>query len=218
MTTNTTGSTPDTTTVPTAPAAPGASGSDPRPMLFAAVDQVLGLVGSVAPEDLDRPTPCEEFDVRALLGHLLGVLGRVAYVAGGGHAFDVPSMVTDVDDADWTARCETAAEGLRTAWADDAVLDRVLHLPFGDVPGRGAATVYVSELTTHAWDLAVATGHRDVLDPKLAEVAFAAASRFIPDENRGQIPFGAVVPVPEDAPAYDRLVGWVGRDPKWPGV
>jgi len=29
------------------------------------------------------------------------------------------------------------------------------------------------------------------------------------------VPFGAVVEVPADAPAYDRLVGWLGRDPHW---
>ena len=28
-------------------------------------------------------------------------------------------------------------------------------------------------------------------------------------------PFGLEVPVPEDAPVYDRLAGWFGRDPGW---
>jgi hypothetical protein len=33
------------------------------------------------------------------------------------------------------------------------------------------------------------------------------------------MPFEAEVPVPEDAPVYDRLAGWFGRDPGWaPGV
>ena len=31
--------------------------------------------------------------------------------------------------------------------------------------------------------------------------------------------YGVEVPVPDDAPAYDRLAGWFGRNPGWtPGV
>ncbi|WP_088281693.1 TIGR03086 family metal-binding protein [Kineosporia sp. A_224] len=189
--------------------------TDPRTTLLQAVDQVLALVGLVTPADLDRPTPCDEYDVRHLLGHLLGGLGRVAHVAGGGLLVDVPSMVLDVADDGWVRACDEAAAGLRAAWADDAVLDRVLHPPFGDVPGRGAALAYVSELTTHAWDLASAVGRRDALDEGLAVVAADVARRFIPDAQRGVIPFGPVVPVADDAAPYDRLVAWVGRDPGW---
>jgi uncharacterized protein (TIGR03086 family) len=189
--------------------------TDPRTTLLEAVDQVTALVGLVAAADLDRPTPCDEYDVRHLLGHLLGGLGRIAHVAGGGHLDDVPTMVLDVADDAWAGRCADAAASLRAAWADDAVLDRVLHPPFGDVPGRGAALAYVSELTTHAWDLASAIGRRDALDDGLAVVAADVARRFIPDVQRGVIPFGPVVPVAADAPPYDRLVAWVGRDPGW---
>ena len=189
--------------------------TDPRADLDLAVDQVLRLVAAVRPADLDRPTPCEEFDVRHLLGHLLGVLGRIAHVGSGGHPFDVPTTVLDVEDDAWAARCEGAAAGMRAVWADDAVLDAVLHLPFGDVPGRGAAMAYTEELTAHAWDLASALGRRDVLDPVLGEVALAAATRFIPDADRGRIPFGPVVAVPAGAGPYERLAGWLGRDPSW---
>ena len=188
--------------------------TDPRPDLDLAVDQVLRLVRGVTPADLGRPTPCEEYDVRHLLGHLLAVFGRLAHVARGGHPFDVPSMVLDVDDA-WAARSEAAVAGMRAAWADAAVLDRVLHLPFGDVPGHGAATAYTEELTAHAWDLAAALGRRADLDPRLGEVALAAAMRFIPDADRGQIPFRPVVAVADDAGPYERLAGWLGRDPGW---
>jgi uncharacterized protein (TIGR03086 family) len=189
--------------------------TDPRTTLLQAVDQVLALVGLVTAADLDRPTPCDEFDVRHLLGHLLGGLGRIAHVAGGGQLHDVPTMVLDVADDAWAGRCAVAAGSLRAAWADDAVLDRVLHPPFGDVPGRGAAMAYVGELTTHAWDLASAIGRRDALDEGLGAVAADVARRFIPDEQRGVIPFGPVVPVADGAAPYDRLVAWVGRDPGW---
>lgn len=198
-----------------APTSGPQAATDPRPLLFAAVDQVLALADRVTVDDLRRPTPCDGYDVQLLLGHLLAVLRRVTYVAGGGHAFDVPSIVLEVPDDGWPPALHEAAGRLRETWASDDVLDRVLHLPFGDVPGRGAATAYVSETTTHAWDLAVATGQTGRLDDALAVAAFGAASRFIPDVDRGTIPFGAVVRVPDDAPAYARLAGWLGRDPGW---
>ena len=198
-------------TTSTAGAAPAAT--DPRPLLLRAVDQALDVAALVRPGDLDRPTPCTEYDVRQLLGHLLGVLGRVAHVGRGGLPFDVPSVVLDVADDDVPAALSAAAASLREVWADDTVLDRVLHLPFGDVPGRGAAMAYVNELTAHAWDLAATLDRRDVLDDALAAAALGTAQAFIPDDTRGQIPFGPVVAVPDDAPAYDRLVGWLGRDP-----
>jgi hypothetical protein len=34
-------------------------------------------------------------------------------------------------------------------------------------------------------------------------------------ERPPEIPFADAVPVPEDAPAIDRLVAWQGRDPHW---
>ena len=37
----------------------------------------------------------------------------------------------------------------------------------------------------------------------------------IEDLIRGSGQFGARVPVPDDAPVQDRLVGFIGRDPQW---
>jgi uncharacterized protein (TIGR03086 family) len=205
-----------TTTENTIQSGPSAPSADPRELLFAAADQAVAVVGLVTRERLTAPTPCDEYDVRHLTGHLVAVLRRIGYVAGGGRAFDVPSIVLDLPDDGWLPAASANAEALRADWTDDAVLDRVLHLPWGDVPGRGAALAYVQELTTHAWDLATALDRADVLDPALAEVALAAATRFVPAQPRGgPIPFGTPVPVADDAPVYDRLVAWLGRDPRW---
>ena len=190
--------------------------TDPREPLFHAVDQAVAVVRLVRPVDLPARTPCTEYDVRHLTGHVVAVLHRIAYVAGGGHAYDVPSIVLDLGDDAWAGAATANAAELRASWSDDAVLDRVLRLPWGEVPGRGAAMAYVQELTTHAWDLATALGRADVLDPGLAELALVSAQRFLPAQPRGDgIPFEPPVEVAADAPAYDRLVAWLGRDPRW---
>ena len=41
--------------------------TDPRPDFFAAADQAVHLIDGLAPADLDRPTPCDDYDVRTLV-------------------------------------------------------------------------------------------------------------------------------------------------------
>jgi uncharacterized protein (TIGR03086 family) len=68
----------------------------------------------------------------------------------------------------------------------------------------------------HGWDLAVATGQPYAVDDDAAR----ACLRFTVDFARGapearDAMYGAVVPVPGDAPVFDRLLGQTGRDPSW---
>jgi uncharacterized protein (TIGR03086 family) len=73
------------------------------------------------------------------------------------------------------------------------------------------------ELVLHGWDLARATGQPFTCDPAstAAVLAFTSASAQ-PEQAAGREgPFGPVVDVPEDAPAFDRALGFAGRDPAW---
>ncbi len=190
--------------------------ADPRPVFFAAADQLVRLIGLITPEDLGRPTPCDEFDVATLTGHLLAVLRRITHVATGGAWADVPQVVTGIPAEALAATAASDRDVLVATWSDDAVLDRVLSLPPGvQVPGRVGALRYTQEMVTHAWDLATALGRVDALDAALAEPVADAARRFVPREGREHMPFGEVVDVAADATAYEQLVGWLGRDPSW---
>jgi hypothetical protein len=50
--------------------------------------------------------------------------------------------------------------------------------------------------------------------------ALTAVRRKLPMAQRPpEVPFADAVPVPDGAPAIDRLVAWQGRDPAWhPGA
>ncbi|MEZ5093434.1 MAG: TIGR03086 family protein, partial [Nocardioides sp.] len=71
------------------------------------------------------------------------------------------------------------------------------------------------ELSTHAWDLAVATGRTAGLDESLAAAVLPIAQGYLPRARPEGVPFGPVVETGADAAAYDRLVAWQGRDPGW---
>jgi uncharacterized protein (TIGR03086 family) len=70
-----------------------------------------------------------------------------------------------------------------------------------------------AEFAVHAWDLARATGQSTDLDPEVAQRGLDFMSAALKPDNRGAA-FGAAVSVPEDAPVYERLVAFAGRDPR----
>jgi uncharacterized protein (TIGR03083 family) len=173
--------------------------TDPRPLFARAADQAAALIKTVRPEQLAGPTPCTEFDVRTLLSHMAGATHRVAVVAEGGDALAMEPFVDAVPDG---------------GWADDDLLDAVMRMPFGEIPGRIALSGYVLETVAHTWDLREALGRPSELDPDLAEFALTVAHRLLPDERRGDgVPFDSARPAPEGADAYGRLAAWLGREP-----
>lgn len=200
--------------------------TDPRPILNRAMATAGSVIAAVRPDQLTAPTPCDDMDVRTMLGHLVGVVDRIGALGRGDDPFGVTESV--VADDGWPDAWSAAAGRAVDAWRDDAVLDGPMALPWVQGTGADVLASYFSELTVHTWDLAVATGQ----DPDWDEtvVAAALASRdFLPAENRLDlyaeisaqmgldevaVPFEEAVTVPDDAPGIDRLVAWTGRDPR----
>ena len=174
-------------------------------------------MAAVRPDQLDLPTPCAQWDVRRLLGHIVGAVTRAALVGEGEDALASPPFAdpatADWPAAYWAAAYREAADRAIGAWSDDAKLDALFAVPWGKVPGRGAVTGYVQEVLAHGWDLAVATGQEAEGDPSLAEFALDFARRALPPEIRPEAPFGAVVEPPPGAGPYARLAAWLGRTP-----
>jgi uncharacterized protein (TIGR03086 family) len=95
-------------------------------------------------------------------------------------------------------------------------MDRPVATIGGQAPLRSRASQQVAEFAVHGWDVVKATGQRADLDPRLAERALNWSRLVLRPEHRGAgNAFGAEVSVPLDAPAYERLAGWFGRDPRW---
>jgi uncharacterized protein (TIGR03086 family) len=87
----------------------------------------------------------------------------------------------------------------------------------GTAAGHGHGVVATSEVLVHGWDLAVATGQDYQVDPGAAAAVLHQVTMLtqpgMEELRNGQ--FGPVVPVPDDAPVLDRILGLTGRDPRW---
>ncbi|MGW2710165.1 TIGR03086 family metal-binding protein [Streptomyces sp. NPDC001356] len=189
---------------------------DPRPVYARATEQAAALIKTVRPEDLTRPTPCTEFDVRGLLSHVVGGTRRIAVVGEGGDGLAVDPSADGVGDDGWAAAYDEVRARVLTAWGSDARMVTPLRVPWGEVPGHAALSGYVMEIVTHTWDLAEAIGvAAGELDAELAEFALATARAVLPDSRPRdtETPFGARREAPPAAGPYEQLAAWLGREP-----
>jgi uncharacterized protein (TIGR03086 family) len=190
-------------------------GADRLTLLERALEQTAAVIAAIPSGQADLATPCQDWDVRALVHHLVGQdLRNFLVVAHGGTAdWQAPA---DEFGEDWGAAFRDRAAPLIAVWRA-ADLEEQVGLPGGGQAALGSRVdQQIAELALHGWDLTVATGQHADLDPVLAEYALAWSHQVLRPEFRGpDRAFGAEVPVPPDAPAYQRLAGWFGRDPSW---
>ncbi|MFT7599286.1 MAG: hypothetical protein ACI8TP_002215 [Acidimicrobiales bacterium] len=193
---------------------PAGMPADPRPGLVAAIALGRTVIQQVGVDQLDLPTPCDEFTVAQLAAHSLGVLQRIVLV--GQRSTEWPDLVPNFyQHANYEADWKRLADGVEQAWADDRLLGSMLTLPFAEMPGAPAVGLYTGEVLVHAWDLATAVGADVAWNQELAAATLVGSQMGLPAEIRDdpEVPFGAVVPTADDAPAMDRLVAWLGRSP-----
>lgn len=192
----------------------GTERGDPRQLFSRALDQTAHHVLAVGSQDLGNPTPCAEYDVRALLGHLVAVLDKIARVGAGGDVSDMPDVVEEVGDHAWNEAFRQARAEVERVWADEAVLDQMLTLPWARLPGRHVLDAYTHEFTVHSWDLAQAMGRAEDLDPQLGASALDWFTENMPAGSRDDHGrFDSPVSVPPDADVYTRLAAHTGRHP-----
>ena len=92
-------------------------------------------------------------------------------------------------------------------------MDRIVKLPFGEMPAGVALNIAIFDVATHAWDLAKATGQSTDLDPEVSTIAYQVAQNMLNDDLRNSGMFGPEVTVADDAPVADRLAAFAGRTP-----
>jgi uncharacterized protein (TIGR03086 family) len=204
--------------------------ADPRAVFARALSLGGSVIAAVRPDQFEDPTPCTDFDVRALMGHLVAVLRRVAAMGRGDDPFQLPFMVDGVNDDAWRRTWLNAAHEAEDAWSDDGTLRRVVRLPWAELTGAETLMTYTSEVTVHTWDLASATCQRPEWEERVVQGAFEAITRVLPAGGRAEAyeaaranmppgmpafvaPFDEAVEVPPDSPLIDRLVAWTGRTP-----
>lgn len=166
-------------------------------------DRFAALIDGTPANRWSSPSPCAGWPARDVVAHVVDysalVLGEKAGIS------DAPAFA---DFAEPSAAFRSTREVMERVLDDDATPKKVAgHLHWS----------LSFDLPQHGWDLAVATGQDPTMDPDEVELLWGALNGDPAnwDWQRANGWYGPVVPVPEDAPLQDRVLGFLGRDPAW---
>lgn len=172
----------------------------------AVAGELSRLVGQVS--DWSAPAPVDGWTARDVVDHL--VSWSTGFLAAGGVDLAPGPATTDDPVGAW----QHHAVGVQSL-LDERGGESFTHPYVGSHPLKHAVDrFYTSDVFMHSWDLARATGQEPRLDEEFAG-RLLAGMRPIEQVLRDSGQYGPAVPVPDDAPAVDRLMGFVGRDPGW---
>jgi uncharacterized protein (TIGR03086 family) len=188
------------------------STKEPIELLVAANDEFARRLRLVGADDWRRPTPCSEWDVRALVNHVVGANIRYQLLLHGAPTEQVEAtrLVDHLGEDALLSFVETA-HGVVASFREDGALERIAHHASGDRSGRELLSMRILDAAIHAWDLARAIDADETIDDDVvafllaytAELDLGAQRAFaLPDAH-----------VARDAPPQAQLIHRLGRHP-----
>jgi uncharacterized protein (TIGR03086 family) len=186
-------------------------------LLAGAISYMLGVCAPVGPGEMALPTPCADWDLAMLLGHLCESMADLETALRTGR-LDLGEPVGRVGGDPVEVLRDGAARLLCAGYCyggpECFVAVGGLPMPAGLVACTGAV-----EIAVHGWDVAAARGRagcdRGVPQTPIPAALATRMLRLGPLLVAGREGLFAVpVAVPAQASPGDQLVGYLGRDPE----
>ena len=181
-------------------------------LLESVLTKTTALVKGVRSDQGSLPTPCPGYDVQTLVNHIVSWVRKFAETATDAPTDGDPSVFVAGPDA-----AEQCAEAAARAIAGfrSGPDDRPVHMLSSALPASMVVGMMLMEYVGHGWDLATATGQPVPYSDDEAEAALAAGHATLKPEYRGaDKTFGPELEPPTDATSVERLVAFLGRDPR----
>jgi uncharacterized protein (TIGR03086 family) len=122
----------------------------------------------VRDDQWSSPTPCRDWDVRALVAHLVNEVSWVPYLLAGGSVADAGDRFSgDPLGEDARGAWREGSRVAREAFRAEGALDRTVSLSYGQTSARDYIWQMTVDVTVHTWDLARGIGADEQLDAEL---------------------------------------------------
>ncbi len=163
-------------------------------------------VRAVTDDQWANTTPCEEWDVRDLVGHLVGTHHMMLSMIGQTH--EAPGEGDDL-----VAAWETATAAVVAALSDPETATTKVQSPFGETTFEGIiGGLLCGDALFHTWDLARATGQDETLGDQLC---VEQLELMAPIDDKIRMPgfFAEKITPAGDADVQTQLLNFGGRRP-----
>jgi uncharacterized protein (TIGR03086 family) len=164
--------------------------------------------------NLEQTTPCTDWDLRTLLNHMILWTSYSAERRAYGESVAEELMSKDFTaEPGYAQAYETQIAKAVDAWSKPEAWEGDRNVMGSGTPAADIAAMLIAEMVLHGWDIAQATGQDYHCDDAVARNVLKTV------EAQGELfrqyqGFAAIVPVPDDATAFDRALALSGRDPE----
>lgn len=183
----------------------------PRDLFASAVGEFDDRMQQVKADQWHDPTPCSEWDVHALVNHIVNEARWVDPLLAGKTLEEVgDSLDGDLLGEDPVASWNAARDEELAAVESLTALEQMVHVSWGQISASEYLTQVLIDHVVHGWDLARAIGADEQLSPELVEFCLEVARPMEP-MLRSSGRFGDKVEVADGAGAQAELLGILGR-------
>jgi uncharacterized protein (TIGR03086 family) len=187
---------------------------DPVTTMERVITESRRLVDGITPDQLGNPTLCTEWTVRDVLNHITGGATYFGMVAEQGSVPDelVGQLLGGGENLgdDYKASFNAAADKAMAGFSQPGVLEKIVKLPFGEMPAAAALNIAIFDVSTHNCDIAQATGQQ-IQDTDVLATALEVGKKTVQPEMRVPNFFDAEQPCGDSAPPDERLLAFAGR-------
>jgi uncharacterized protein (TIGR03086 family) len=183
--------------------------------LATAQAEIRARVGEIGAGQWDLPTPCDHWNVQALVVHLVEGSRMSGLLLEGASAAESRAAFGVAHGPDLGAELDAAMADELAAFSAPGALEMTIHHPAaGDVPGATLYGFRVGDYLLHSWDVARATGGDESLHEGLVLTTWESLQPMVPFiAQTGVFGSGPSGSVAEDAPVQTRLLDLTGRRP-----
>lgn len=186
--------------------------TSPIAMLHLAVCRRFGQAVRSGEGKWHRPSPCEDWDARSVLEHVIGFHDTLLLRPLGLK----PERPHDEPQRRWEMTFDQLCEAFRREelFEDEIAVPAVGKNPATQLDARVLVPLLSRDVLVHTWDLARAVGADDRLDSRWCAMVFDRLPKD-PDELSTSGMFAAPVEIDDDADIQAKLLARLGRDPSW---
>jgi uncharacterized protein (TIGR03086 family) len=181
-------------------------------LLESAVSYTLACAAPVTTELLPLPTPCAEWDLRALLRHVGDSLGVLCEAVRAGYVGPGPAPDDGGLELDLAGDLRHQATRLLAACAAAEPGERLVAIEDRELTASIVVVAGAIEIAVHGWDISAACGTHRPVPPALGYALLPIAPLLINASTRPGL-FADPVPIAAQARPGDRLVAFLGRHP-----